>query len=520
MRARRLVLLAVKICVVVLALRQVATSQELPAVVIEKCLASNSAAKPDANGVIAVPIEKLFVGGRTAGTAEMLCIVHGPSANDEIEWFRINPATRNIAKVHSGIEVMEVLPSPNGKYLAVAEYREGILTIDVVDLPALIRDNKHASIDQISSYPGSASIKEWKGDELVVTSNTLLSRLELAGLRLDLFSTNEERFSWNLATGAVVALSASLRDPVQYYCAKLADVYDQRSRSNLYGERAFIAEALTSLRDKSGVPCIERALTIETDELIRTDIRASLDKLTQVAAWQKDCLSGSVDELKAKGIVAEPVTTLFIEGRPEAIDNVLCVANPVKDDQTPRGWLRIDRTAPDAAEVVEGLDETVEQMRVSPNGKYLAVQSRYVDVVDLPRLLTTKRYKSIHRLDGAIKEWNGGKLEVTSDVLLSHAPVHVGDEDHLLPLLSKESFIWNSENGTVTPVWNALHQPLRYYCEGLSAAEVDKRRIATRGLRLHNDKDAASCVQAALGAEPDESLQRDLRALLDVLQQR
>jgi len=87
-------------------------------------------------------------------------------------------------------------------------------------------------------------------------------------------------------------------------------------------------------------------------------------------------------------------------------------------------------------------------------------------------------------------------------------------------LLSKESFLWDSARRTVTPKWNGLQNPLRYYCEGLAAPEIEKRRIAASGLRLLNDKDAATCIQTALATESDESLQRDLRELLSAFSPR
>jgi hypothetical protein len=153
-------------------------------------------------------------------------------------------------------------------------------------------------------------------------------------------------------------------------------------------------------------------------------------------------------------------------------------------------------------------------MRASPDGKYLAVQSEYLDVVDLPLLLTGGRYKSLTRVSGSFKDWNGGALEVTSETLLSHAPIEVGDESHMLPLLAKESFLWSGETSTITPVWNGLQYPIRYYCDGLASPEVEKRRTAVKGLRLLQERDSASCIEEALGREPDESLRRELRETL------
>src|SRR5688572_12778697 len=83
MRGRRSVCSCVKICLVVLALaafrgdagaQETRTPDHSPA--LEKCLSSRPAATPE-NDVISVPIERLFVDGRTMSVSEMLCIVIG-----------------------------------------------------------------------------------------------------------------------------------------------------------------------------------------------------------------------------------------------------------------------------------------------------------------------------------------------------------------------------------------------------------------------------------------------------------
>jgi len=501
------------------AMSQEVSKPEDPALIVNRCLSSPPSMKPDDSGIIAAPIEKVFVEGRTRTVSELLCII--PGSFDELGefgWYWINRTTRELTKTYASFEVEELRPSPNGKYLAVKLYTEGVAWIDVTDLPSLLRDRKYDPIDTVGKFPGSVSIQEWKGEgeELIVTSNVFLS--QPAGRNLDLAS--EERFSVNIQTGATVALSPSLRDPAAYFCAMLADYHTQQ-----FTDRASVAEAIASLGQRAGIPCLERALATETDETIRSDIRAAIEELTALIALQKECLSGNLEELKGKEIVTESVTTLFVDGQSTAIDMLLCSANAIKDKRPQVRWLRFDRSVPDpVGETLESGDsETeVQMMRASPDGKYLAVEYRpgYVKVVDLTKLLTTRRYKSIQVFDGSFQQWDGTSLEVASDSLLSHAPTQTGDELHILPLLSKESFLWDSARRTVTPKWNGLQNPLRYYCEGLAAPEIEKRRIAASGLRLLNDKDAAACIQTALATESDESLQRDLRELLSAFSPR
>jgi hypothetical protein len=408
--------------------------------------------------------------------------------------------------MHASTEVDHLVTSPSGKYLAVKESPEGAEGIDIVDLPELMRHGTYRSIDAISSFPLSVSIEEWNERELHVKSEMLLSspgdrHLELAG--------GEELFTWNVETGVVVPQSASLQDPAQYYCGKISS---QRGKD---GAGVAIA-ALRFLKRQSGVSCLEQALATESDEGVRADIRAALQEIAQAAALQRECLSGTPGAVNANGTVVERVTTLFVRGRSTPMDTLLCIAGLNGGERFRSIWFRFDRTKPDAGGefLLEGDRDRVERLRASPDGKYLAVQTDFVDVVDLPLLLTAGRYKSVRAILGSFKDWNGAALEVTSDTLLSHAQVEVGDESHPLPLLAKESFVWNSETDVITPAWNALQYPNRYYCEGLSSPEAEKRRIASKGLRLLGDRDTVSCIERALRSESDEGLQRELRETL------
>jgi hypothetical protein len=477
--------------------------------IIDTCFASPPPAdgRPQ-DGLVALPIGTMFVDGQTRTVDELLCIVPVSSDTPEADWFRIDRKTRQITKIYSGIQVEGLLPSPYGQYLAVQLSAEGHPWIEILDLPALMRSNTYKILDEVGGYPGTVSIGKWKGLDFSIKSDQLLS--DPTGRHLDLLSTREETFLWNVETGAIVAQSSSLQDPVRYYCDKIAALRAEgRTGANWEWESAI--EALGALKKESGAACLESALRAETNEGVRVDIREALEEIARAAALKNDCLNGSRNPSNSNEIVAEPIRTLFSRGQSIAIDNVLCVANP-PDDREGSTWLRLDRKTPDLrVEFLAGLAGKVERMAASPDGKYLAVQYGYVDIVDLPMLLTARRYKSIRRIAGSIKEWNGAVLEVTSDTLLSHAPIEVGDESHMLPLLAKESFVWDSRAETVTPVWSALQNPVRYYCEALSSPETESRRIASTGLRLLRNKDAVTCIEQALGRETDETLRRELR---------
>jgi len=496
------------LCMSFAGLSRVAVSQDVAtavdsAAVLDKCLAmppSDDGRTQD--GFIVLPIHFLFVDGQTRPVADVLCIVSASSDTQEFDWFRIDRTTHQVTKTRTSGEVDHLVPSPNGKYLAVKESPEGAQGIDIVDLPELLRHSTYKSIDGLGSFPGSVSIEQWKGKELYVKSDMLLSS---GGNRpTELMSANEGVFSWNVETGVVVAESASLQNPVPYYCGKISNLEDKY--------REFAILALGRLKNLSAISCLESAIGKEPDESVRAAIKDALQQLTQAAALQRDCLSQVAGTPNGNGIVVEPVHTLFSTGASIPVDIVLCVANRANGDGI---WFRFDRTKPDlAGELLKEDEEKVERVRASPDGKYLAVQHELVDIVDLPLLLTAGRYKSVRRMFGSFKEWNGSVLEVESDILQSHAPVDIGDASYPLPLLAKESFLWSGEADTITPAWKALEHPVRYYCEGLASAEVEKRRIAAEGLRLLKDKDSLSCIEQAFRSESDEALQRKLREAL------
>src|SRR5262249_38716116 len=151
----------------------------------------------------------------TKSVSEILCIAPASSDLQEFDWYRIERANRQLTKMYTGIRAERILPSPNGKYLAVFQSPEGAQSIDIVDLPALMRSNTYRAIDMIRGFPGSVSIEEWKGKELHVKSDQFLS---VGGG--DLLSAQEEKFIFSVETGTMVAQSPSLQDPARYYCDK------------------------------------------------------------------------------------------------------------------------------------------------------------------------------------------------------------------------------------------------------------------------------------------------------------
>src|SRR4030095_5829477 len=109
------------------------------AAVLDNCL--NIPPRDDGrtqDGVIVLPIHFLFVDGQTKPVSELLCIVNASPETSEFDWFRIDRKNRQATKMHTRFEASHLLPSADGKYLAVKGSYEGVVEIAIVDLPALM----------------------------------------------------------------------------------------------------------------------------------------------------------------------------------------------------------------------------------------------------------------------------------------------------------------------------------------------------------------------------------------------
>ena len=488
--------------------------------------------------IYAEPIKALFIDGKTQPVDLMLCVA---SSIQWQFWYRLDrtaPDFRNAVMNFNGAgtpgggggEVRGLRASPDGKYLAVQYSAEGHGSIEVVDLPALVRDAAYKRIGEaIGSYPGSVSIRSWNGGALEVTSDVLLSQPTDGISHLDLLA--DELFSWDVLTGKIAPLREALRDPVQYYAAALA-APDAHRRRDAIGN-------LGRLNDESAVALLERRLLTETDTSAREELLDALDRLRVAAAVLNSCLLARRDELRTERIVAEPIGTLFVDGQSRRSDDMLCVANESRDPDTPRqrSWFRVDLASPNLTRVMiqAGNGDPVESLSPSPDGRYLAIRYlrlytesiAYVEIVDLTALIRDNMYRSIHTIHGypksvSIKGWNAGALEVTSDMFLNHPPVPAhGNEGelHLLPLLSEETFSWNGDGRDVVPQREALRNPVHYYCAGLPAVQPETRRTAARGLALLKDTSAVPCLQRALAGEVDKATHAEIRAALAELMQ-
>src|SRR5262249_43047685 len=112
-----------------------------------------------------------------------------------------------------GYSIYDFIPSQDGKYLAVLSAAEGAPFIQVVDLVEFVRRKAMKAVGELGvGINGDVSLKGWNGNMLEVRSGLLI------GHGTELLGTDEELFSWNVLSGAVVPQYKALRDPVRYYC--------------------------------------------------------------------------------------------------------------------------------------------------------------------------------------------------------------------------------------------------------------------------------------------------------------
>lgn len=224
------------------------------------------------------PVTVLRVDGLPMPVDGTLCVTRSVNERDGY-WYwldyvsdtvrRINPDLGGGANL-GGARALRV--SPDGGYLAVEMLSEALSYVDIVDLPALIRDEIYRSAGTLGGFPGSVSIVDWTLEgRLRVSGDTLLShdgRSE-SGSKLEIF--DDEVFVWDIAEGGVVPESVALRDPLRYNCDHLLAPYPQT--------RMIAADNLRHFPSEPVVACLVEALGLEAAESIHAEIRRLLSDL-------------------------------------------------------------------------------------------------------------------------------------------------------------------------------------------------------------------------------------------------
>lgn len=166
-------------------------------------------------------------------------------------------------------EVWQVLESPDGRFLAVVSAGEGHPSLEVLDLPALIRNKKPIQLLLIDSYPGDVSIGKWQDGRLLISSDMLLTRRSKDG-RASVEFMEAQTFSWNPADGKIEAVSEAARDPETYFTKQLSSPFLDARDSAVNWVRL--------LKAKQALPVLKKMLpTASPDQ--KKDIQAAIDAI-------------------------------------------------------------------------------------------------------------------------------------------------------------------------------------------------------------------------------------------------
>lgn len=219
--------------------------------------------------IVRESIKTLDVDGKARSVAKEICVIYEDFENGPT-WFRVDRASQSVDRANIVSQsVRRFAASPDGKFLAVEKPSEALSYVEIINLPHLIQEGRYTVVGLIGGFPGTASIKEWDGGKLLVTSDILVSHPRVDNRPLDLFG--HETFSWDGQTGTVAPVSKALENLVDYYCARAMDPHS--------GTRYAAQEGLMMLRDKKAIPCLEKALAAESDPRLRPDLQRGLENI-------------------------------------------------------------------------------------------------------------------------------------------------------------------------------------------------------------------------------------------------
>ena len=164
--------------------------------------------------------------------------------------------------------------APNGKYLAVLSYCEGVDALDVIDLPLLLAKGEFKSLVSAGSWPNSITMKKWDGPVLLVESYSLLT-FQSKDETLEIMFSDPQTFTADPRTGKLTPITAGAKDPVAYFTRQL------RAKDSDDGEKHYNAIiALRQLKAVAALPDLRKALTATTRPEEKETIQQTIDALT------------------------------------------------------------------------------------------------------------------------------------------------------------------------------------------------------------------------------------------------
>lgn len=199
--------------------------------------------------------------------------------NDEPQWYILAEGyTTKISNTPDTFHrIHQITASKNGKYLAIISSGEGHPLLTIVDLKKLINNIKSKPLLEIDPYPGVISIFDWENGHLILSSDILLTHriddYDRVPGELMLFSG--KKFSLNIESNQIEAISEEIKNPVEYYGKHLTISPDE------YSPQAEL-QAIKKLNSAEAIPYLKAALKMERYLKHRDSIRLFIDSLKKI----------------------------------------------------------------------------------------------------------------------------------------------------------------------------------------------------------------------------------------------
>jgi len=158
----------------------------------------------------------------------------------------------------------------------------------------------------------------------------------------------------------------------------------------------------------------------------------------------------------------------------------------------------------------------ISDIKAAPDGKYAAVLSvgeghPILEVIDLPKLLQEKTYTVLHKIDPypgviEIRSWNGVRLQVSSDMLLTYRDKTDGRVPEDLRLSWQETFALDVLTGDISGISEGAKNPAEHYSRVLmdqQTSEAEKDTALSKLLASGSDDMAISFLLKILDKEQD-----------------
>ncbi len=189
-----------------------------------------------------------------------ICVVNTNNAG--AQWFLVtSTGNQYIGPVSPGFKTVNMLKaSQDGRYLAVHTVAEGHPLLDVIDLQQLLQSKSYQVLHSIDPYPGHVELDEWKGGQLYIKSDMLLTHpdKETGRYSADAGLSWMETFAMNAANGQISGVSDGARNPAEHYAQVLLDQNATESQK----DKALV-KLLTTHSGQLGLPLLIELLEQE-----------------------------------------------------------------------------------------------------------------------------------------------------------------------------------------------------------------------------------------------------------------